>query len=677
MTTSEKVRCRVAVDIGGTFTDLVFQNPDTGEGRTGKILSTPDNLATAVLDGLRTFLPSEAEMAFLIHGTTVGLNAVLERRGARVALVTTANFRDVYTIAGNDRRDIFSIHYRKPSPLVSPESIFTIRERMRADGSVQAEPELEDLDELIAAARERDFDAVAVCLIFSYVNSAHELAVERYLQERLPDLPVTLSHRVSPEWREYARTSTAVMDAYIAPVVRRYLSALMAELDSGLSPAPLHVMESNGGAMTAAAAHEKPIQTLLSGPVGGTIGAESESVTLNRPNLICVDMGGTSFDASLIVDGRPSTSSEAELEGLPIQMSIVDIHVIGAGGGSIAWLEGGHIRVGPQSAGSEPGPACYGRGGADATVTDANLVLGRIDPETFAGGRMQLDVEAARGVIAEIGGSLGLALEDMAQGILDIINAKMADAIRTITVQKGIDPRDFALFAYGGAGPMHAVALADQLDIREVIVPSHPGTFSAWGMLQTNIRHDLKRTYFALWDTVDLSDLEHAYEALEEEGRGYLRQEDIVDADIVFTRTADLRYQGQEYQLTCDIPSGPINPERVRQEFDEAYVRQYGHTNPDSRMEIVNLRVIATGLLARSEPTPSPVEAQSEPKQRERDVFFSGQRSKTQMLSRDGLATGHDVVGPAVIDEQTATTIVPPGWTARVVAGGHLSITRT
>ena len=666
--------CRVSADIGGTFTDLVFQFTDTGETLAHKVMSSPADPALAVIEGLKA-LPEGAAVDFLIHGTTVGINSVLQRRGANVALLTTENFRDVYTIAGNDRRDIFAIHYRKPAPLVSREHTFTVRERLRADGSVEEAPWLSDLDPLIAAAQARGYEAIAVCLLFSYLNPAHELAVEAYLKDRLPEITITLSHRISPEWREYARTSTAVMDAYVAPVVRGYLATLIAELQRGHGIGQLHVMESNGGAMTAEAAREKPVQTLLSGPVGGAIGAREVARALDRPNMICVDMGGTSFDASLIVEGKPSSSSEAEIEGLPIQMSIVDIHVIGAGGGSLAWLEGGHIRVGPESAGADPGPACYGRGGTEATVTDANLVLGRIAADGFAGGGMTLDVAAARAAVGKIALALDLGIEDMAQGILDIINAKMADAIRTITVRRGIDPREFALLAYGGAGPMQAVALADQLDIGEVVIPRHPGTFSAWGMLQTDVRHDCKRTFYAVWDSVDLEALEGAFAELEEEGRAYLRHEAIANRDIAFVRTADFRYRHQEYQINCEVAAGRLDAAGIRAAFDEAYVAQYGHCNPEAKMEIVNLRVIAYGKLVR--PPPAAPEVRPGSAAREGAVYFDGEARATALVARAEMAAGATVAGPAIIEEDTATTILPPGWRALAADGGHLILTRT
>jgi N-methylhydantoinase A len=665
---------RVSADIGGTFTDLVFQNSSTGETFTGKILSTPTNPAGAVIEGLNVFLPEGAVVDFLVHGTTVGLNSVLERRGARVALVTTRNFGDVYAIQGNDRRDIFSIHYRKPKGLIQRRDVFTVTERLRADGSIETPIELSDLDPLIAAVKAGRYDAVAVCFLHAYRNPAHELAAGQYLAAALPEFSVTLSHRVSQEWREFARTSTTVMEAYIAPVMHGYLSTLMGELEGALGGRDLHIMQSNGGAMTAAAARVHPIQTLLSGPVGGNIGAEAVSKTLKRKNLICIDMGGTSFDASLVVDGRPTLSSEAELEGLPIQMSIIDIHVIGAGGGSLAWLESGHIRVGPKSAGAAPGPACYGRGGTEATVTDANAVLGRIDPANFAGGRMSLDLDLALRAVAAVAKKLGLTTEAMAQGILDIINARMADAIRTITIRRGIDPRDFSLFAYGGAGPMHAVALAEELEIGEVIVPLHSGAFSAWGMLQTDVKHELKQTFYGAWDGVDRNALESAYRALEQRGREHLLKEGVSRKDISFLRSADFRYEGQEYQINCDMPGGKADKAAVRKTFDATYLRQYGHANPDARMEVVTIRTMGIGKLNRP-PRPA-LRAGKGQVARRRKVHFGGKAVQTAIIDRFALARGKSVNGPAIIEEPTATTILPPGWRASIAMGGHMLLTR-
>ena len=666
---------RVSADIGGTFTDIVFQDSQTGAVRALKVLSTPDNPALAVIEGLSKGLGADEHVDFFVHGTTVGLNSVLTRRGAKVALLTTENFRDVYTIQGNNRGEIFSIRWKKPEPLVPVEDTWTVRERIAADGSVVTPLDTAGLDPLIEAVTDGNYDAIAICFLFGFRNAEHELAAEAYLRARLPDIDIVLSHRVSPEWREFDRISTTAMDAFTAPVVRRYLTTLVEQMRDILPDGgQVHVMESNGGAMTAAAAAHNPLQTLLSGPVGGTIGGRALAEQTGRRNLICVDMGGTSFDASLIVDGLPSTSNEAVLEGLPVQMSVVDIHVIGAGGGSISWEEANALRVGPQSAGSMPGPACYGRGGTEPTVSDANLVLGRLDGSNFSGGELTLDADAARAAVAKLGARFDLSPDAFAQGIIDIINAKMADAIRTITVQRGIDPRDFALLAYGGAGPSQAAALAEQLDMAEVLIPIHPGAFSAYGMLQTDMQHDFKRTFYGDWGAIDPAEIDAAYEALEEEGRSHLRQEGMAESDIAFERSVDLRYEGQEYVLTVPVPGGPVDPAAVRAVFDTAYHQQYGHSSRAVGAEVANLRVAVLGRLERPG-LPDPVDRQARPSG-SRDVHFDGAARRTDVLRREAFALGDVIAGPAIIEEETATTLVPPGWRVEVIEGGHLSMTR-
>ena len=667
---------RVSADIGGTFTDIVFQDSETGECGAAKVLSTPENPALSVLEGIKLAIPADATIDFFVHGTTVGLNALLTRRGAKVALLTTHNFRDIYTIQGNDRGAIFSIRWDKPKPLAPLQHTYTARGRIAATGD-EVEPLNEaDLQAFVAAVQSEGFDSIAICFLFSYKNPAHELAAAAYIAARLPRLAIALSHQVSPEWREFERTSTTVMDSYLAPVVRKYLATLVGDLKDRLPQGQgLHVMESNGGVMTAGTASETPLQTLLSGPVGGAIGGKALSAATERPNLICVDMGGTSFDASLIIDGLPSTSNETRMEGLPVQMSVVDIHVIGAGGGSIAWQESGAMRVGPQSAGAKPGPVCYGRGGTEPTVSDANLVLGRLDGGNFSGQGMALNRASAAAALERMGATYGMSAEAMAQGVLDIVNAKMADAIRTITIRRGIDPRDFSLVAFGGAGPAQAVALAEELQIGEVIVPVFPGAFSAWGMLQTDVRHDFKETLYGFWDLTDVATLDAAFTALSDKGRDYLLNEGIRPDAISFERAIDFRYHGQEYVMTIAIPNGAIDMAAVRTTFDLAYERQYGHSSPEGRVEMANIRLAALGRLPRPVSAP-PAPLPAKPT-RERPVHFAGTAQATAILDRNGMTAQTIVHGPAIIEETTATTLLPPGWQARLIAGGHMSLTRT
>jgi len=671
-------RYRVSIDIGGTFTDFVVHDEEKGHAFTGKVLSTPDDPARGVIGGLTGLVDDLGDISFLVHGTTVGLNAFLERGGTRVLLVTTAGFRDVYTIARGDRKQLYALRYRKPEPLIPPHDVHTVRERIRWDGSVQEALHIEDLDAIVEKIQAEGIKAVAICFLYAYINPEHEIQARKIFQERVPGLSVSLSHEIAREWREYERTSSTVLNAYIAPIIERYLGSLESQAGNRGVRTTLYVMQSNGGVMTSPAARSLPIQTMLSGPVGGTIGGQALSEMLQRPNLLCVDMGGTSFDASLIINGQPSFSTETALEGLPVLMSLVDIHTIGAGGGSLVWLEAGALRVGPRSAGADPGPACYGLGGTQPTVTDANLFLGRMNPGYFLGGHMKLDEHAARKSIRGVADQLGLTAEALAEGMLAVINAKMADAMRTITVKQGIDPREYSLVAFGGAGPMHAVALAEELDIKEVIVPWAPGTFSAWGMLQTNVRHDLTQTFYRTMQATTREDLEGVYGQLEGQGRAVLRSEEVPDEHMGFLRTADMRYTGQEYSVNVPVSfeKGEDDLEVLTTRFHNAYKTHYGHSTPGAPVEFVNLRVAAFGKLERHTAGFRLVEEGQSYETSTRDVIFRGQAVPTKFYRRERLPVGMALAGPHVIEEETATTVVAPGWTSRVDKLGNIIVTR-
>ena len=673
-------RYRVSIDIGGTFTDLVVYDEEEKQAFTGKVLSTPDDPAQGVITGLTSAMDDPGQISFLVHGTTVGLNSFLERRGERVLLITTEGFRDIYAIARGDRKKLFALKYRKPEPLVPLWDIHTVRERTLYDGTVEEPLREEDFSPILEKIQAERIGAVAVCFLHAYVNPEHEVRAREILQTSVPGLSVSLSHEVAREWREYERSSSAVLNAYIAPTVERYLRSLEGQLEDRAVEARLHVMQSNGGVMTADAARDLPIQTLLSGPVGGTIGGGALSEALGRPNLLCVDMGGTSFDASLVVEGQPSVSTEIELEGLPILMSLVDIHTVGAGGGSLAYLEAGALRVGPKSAGADPGPACYGRGGTQPTVTDANLFLGRMDPEYFLGGEMTLDVGAAEEAIRSVAEKLDLSTEELAEGILAIINAKMAEAMRTITVEQGIDPREYSLVAFGGAGPMHAVALAEELEIGEVIVPPAPGTFSAWGMLQTDIRHDVTQTFYRPMDASVAGDLESVYSELEGQARQVLREEDVPEERMELMRTADMRYVGQEYFVNVEIPeNGKVTGDALGaldERFHAAYKTRYGHSTPGAPVEFVNLRVAALGELERETVGFRTGKGEALPEHELREVVFERKRLPAKIFRRDELPSGTSASGPLVMEEDTATTVVPPGWEIRVDDLGNVIVTR-
>ena len=670
----------VGIDIGGTFTDLVAW--DGTSFRMAKTPSTPPDYAAGVLNGLDELFPDWGlrSVAFIVHGTTVGLNAFLERRGGVTALLTTEGFQDVYEIGRMNRLDMYNLHFRRPERLVPRYRIYQVHERIMADGTVRTPLDSDRLSKVIESLEEDEAAAVAVCLIHGYANPIHEEQVEQTLLDQLPGVSVAASHKVAPEWREYERTSTTVINAYIMPIMERYLTALEEGLAQRYFEGHLFIMQSNGGVMTAARARQLAVRTLMSGPVGGTLGSEVLAHRRDEGNLICADMGGTSFDVSLVLGGASEVSTQSYLEGFPVLAPMVDIHSIGAGGGSIARAVDGGLRVGPISAGADPGPACYGRGGTEPTVTDANLALGRIDPDYFVGGAMKLDRIAAERALAQLADTLGLDIPQLAEGILRVVNAKMANAIRTITVSRGIDPRGFGLVAFGGAGPMHAAFLAEELTIPFVIVPPSPGTFSAWGMLHTDIRHDLNRSYFKVIRELEAEEIERVYQILEGEGREILGAEGVRSEDQVrFVRTADIRYVGQEYFLNVPMPApfGSVALNRLPDQFHEAYRQRYGHSTPSEELEIVNLRLRAVGRFRDSEAALSA--NQAAPTQlpaTERSVFFEGNWRSWPVFRRSSMCPGFVFGGPAIVEEPSCTTVVPPSFNGEIDQFHNLILTR-
>ena len=672
---------RVAMDIGGTFTDVVAYDEHSGTYFAAKAPTTPGDLAEGVFASLGRAVDSPGDISFFVHGTTQGLNALLERKGARVLLLTSAGMRDVYHIARGNRDRMFDLHYRKPKPLVERCDTTEAGGRFDWRGT-----ELEPLDQdavRAAARRAKDegFDAVAVSFLFSYVNPDHELLAGKILEQELgEDVVVVLSHQVAGEWREYERTSSAVLEAYTGPVVRRYLGRIEGRFAEHGLTVPVQVMQSSGGVVNAAYARRHPLQTLLSGPVGGTMGGAAASGLLGRRNAICVDMGGTSFDVSLVLDGRPDVSNEGSADGFPVLMPLVNLQTIGAGGGSLAYAEAGGLRVGPESAGALPGPACYGRGGTQATVTDANAVLGRVDPDWFAGGHMTLDVAAAQQAVATLAGELGLEPVELANGICDVANAKMAQAIRTLTVEHGLEPREFALLAFGGAGPMHAVEIARELGIGEVVVPRFPGAFSAWGMLGTEVRRDLTRQFFTPGADLDGEAMARALAGLEDESLAALTEQGVPVGRQRVEHVVEMRYEGQDYTLAVPLlaatePAGEGFLAIAAARFAALHERRYGHATPEAPVEFVTLRSTALGALPEATPVPYSAEEAASDTVRQRPVVFGGRSYDTTVLRRERLAPGQRLVGPAVIVEATSTTVVPPDSSVDVDENGFLVIT--
>ncbi len=660
---------KVAVDIGGTFTDLVVED-DNGHLATSKVLSTPPHLVDGVIAALELSGTPADQLSLFIHGTTAGLNALLERRGARVALVTTEGFRDTYLIGRGHRASMYDLRYRKPPRLLDRASIFEVRERLAADGSVLVPVSRESVDAVSNALKAGDYEAIAVCLLHSYANPVHELEVRRLLQSSLRGAPIVVSHEVAPEWREFERTSTTVMSAYVTPIMKRYLTELHARLEERGMAVPLYITQSNGGVMSSDVAGDRAIATLFSGPVGGVVGGRAAGALIGEGNLISIDVGGTSFDVSLVRDGDTSLQPEYELQGLPVLASAIEVHTIGAGGGSLIYEAGGRLNVGPQSAGAEPGPACYGRGGTQPTLTDANVALGRLPSETRLAGRMALDRGAAITALESVGKEFGLDAIETAEQALEIAHFKMAEAIRELTVERGLLPKDFVLCAFGGAGGMHATALADELEIDRILIPAMPGAFSAWGMLQGNIRHDSVQTFYRSFEHAG-DDLEKNIEALTSKVTRLLQADGVAAGEMKFEAAADLRYVGQEYTLTLPLSSSHVRG--LDDKFHDAYRQRYGHASPGEPIEFVALRVAGIAELGRPATANGRGGGSSKAAPRAQ-ARLGGQNADLALYERD--SAPDRFAGPAIVMEETATTLIPGGWTANRVAGGQLLLER-
>lgn len=663
------------MDIGGTFTDVVRYDERTGAVMASKVPSTPGDLVEGVFSALGQVVDDLSGISHFVHGTTQGLNALLERKGGRTLLLSSEGVKDVYQVTPGSGDPVTDLRCRRPEPLVPRSDIVEIPGRLDRCGE-----ELIPLDEdaVRAAARRvrsERFDAIAVCLLFSHANPAHEIRVREILAEELDEETlVVLSHEVAREWREAERTSSTVLEAYTGPTVRCYLGMVEERSAQRGLKVPVHVMQSSGGLVTASYARRRPLQTLLSGPVGGAVGGVAATWLLGRENAICMDMGGTSFDVSLVVGGRPDISTDAHVEGFPVLMPTVNLHTIGAGGGSIAYAEAGTLRVGPESAGAVPGPACYGQGGIQPTVTDANVVLGRMDPAWFAGGLMSLNARAAGTAVSNLARELRLETRQIAEGICSMANAKMAQAIRTLTVEHGVEPRDFALFAFGGAGAMHAVFIARELGISEVVVPRFPGAFSAWGMLEADVRRDLTHPYFRAGEDLNCADMAARLLELEARTLDALTGQNIEASQMCVEHAVDMRYEGQDHALTvpldsADEPCVPGFAERIATRHAEEYLRRYGHAAPEAPVEFVMLRSTGFGTFPR---VSAVLDEPCDEARIVRDVIFDGEVHPTPILRRSGLRG--ELTGPAIVVEETATTVIPPGCLASVDDNGFLII---
>ena len=677
----------LAADVGGTFTDLVLVDAAAGRIHLDKVPSQATGSAAGVADGIRRVAAtaglSPRDIDLFVHGFTVGTNAFLTRRGANAAMVTSAGFRDLLSIGSQMRPDLYSLTSRKPTPVVPRARTVEARERLDAFGQVVTaltEAEAARVAEAVAAL---DPESVAVCLLFAHLDPRHEQMIEAALKTRLPGMPVYLSSRVNPEIEEYPRANTTAVAAYVGPVIGRYIDALEDRLVDVAVGAPLRLMRSDGGVATPRAARDNPAHMLLSGPAGGVIAGAALAAELGVGDLVTFDLGGTSADFSVIVGGRPTMVPGREVAGQPLRLPTLDIETISAGGGSIARVDvGGALKVGPDSAGAVPGPACYGQGGSEATTTDATVVLGIIAPDEFLGGEMRLDRDrAAEAVLRNVARPLGLGLEEAALGIVAVANANMIQAIRTLSVERGHDVRGFGLLAFGGAGPVYAAYMARELGMAEVIAPRNPGVFAALGLLLSDIRHSLQTAWQRPLAKVGAGDLAAPLAALRAELKHELAQDGVAAADRYFRFGADMRCVGQFHQLQIPLPApdgtGWFDGAALAEAFHAAHERAYGHADPATPVEFVNLRVEGLGRVpkpplaeevAASGAAPTPLYS--------RKVYLDRAAGwvDTPVYRRAALARGQAIAGPAILLQRDSTILVLADQSARVDALGVVRI---
>ncbi len=672
---------RLSTDVGGTFTDGVILDETSGKIRLSKVSSTPKDPSIGTIQCMERLEAPLDQVSFLVHGTTVVINALIEGKGAKTALITTKGFRDVLEIGRSNRTEMYDALYRKPRSLVPRYLCREIEERIAADGEILIALKTANLSAIIEQLRREKIESVAVCLINSYANPKHEQDIGAYLSEHYPEATVSLSHNVTRRYYEYERTSTTVQNAYVMPLVKGYLQNLEAETAERHFKNVLQIMQSNGGIMTSAVARDIPIAMVESGPAAGAIGGAQLAGMIGYDNVITYDMGGTTAKASIVTGGMPETADQYSVEGRPILLPVVDMREIGAGGGSIAWIDdAGALHVGPKSAGAEPGPACYLRGGTEPTVTDANLQLAVLDPEYFLGGRMEISPEQGRKAIQKIADYFGFDIAEAALGIVKIVNINMAGLLQSMTVKRGYDPRQFVIVAFGGAGPIHAVAIARELNIPTVIVPPFPGVFSAWGMLMADLRHDIGQTYIKPVNDAEVAAINGIFRELEARVKELFALEDIDEKSIVLSYEMDLRYSGQEHTLSVSAPAKLEDADKAELEkrFDELHLKVYGHNAPEEPKEIVSIKLTSMATVNKPAleliPSGSKVPAQ-EARMGKREVYVgNGRHEEFSIFRRENLLSGNTFWGPALIEEATATTVVETGQSCRVDRYGNLII---
>jgi N-methylhydantoinase A len=661
---------RIGVDTGGTFTDLCAFDEQTGQVHVRKVSSTPDDPGRAIIQGVGELLHQMGgrtigEVTYFAHGTTVGTNALLTGRGVRTGLITTKGFRDLLELGRGRRPHMYDLQADKPEPFIPRDLRLEVTERIRHDGRIEIPLDTEEVRGAVRELKAQGVESIAVCLLYSYVRPEHERQIGRIIAEEFPEAYVSLSSEVLPEFREFERLSTVVTNAYVGPVVARYLARLRRNLaEAGLKCLP-HVTQSNGGIIPFPTAEELPVRLVLSGPSTGVVGAATITAAAGSPDIITFDMGGTSSDVSLVQNGRPKLTSSMELDGRPIRSPMLDIHTVGAGGGSIAWIDSGnHLRVGPASAGAFPGPACYGNGQAP-TVTDANVVLQVLNPEYLLNGQLKIDAQASHRAIKSLAEPLGLTVQEAAQGIIRVVTANMARAIRVISVQRGYDPRDYVLVPFGGAGPLHASRLALELGSRKILVPETPGAQSALGLLMTDIRSDFMRTQIMLASPANPDEFTKVFTELTDQAYEWYEEEGIEDHRRTLSRRIEMRYAGQNYELPVDVPDGDVTASSVIgliESFQQAHDRMYGYSAHDEVVEAVTFRVQAVATVPRADLRRSAFEGRNVESAivGSRDVYLpeEGGYVPCPVYNRALLDVGHHIVGPAIIEQMDTTTLL-------------------
>lgn len=677
---------RLAADIGGTFTDVAAFNSETGQLLFGKTLTTAD-LDSGIAQAVEKAGTRFADASIFLHGSTIVINTMLERTGAKTALVITRGFRDIYEIGRINRPDSYNLFFRKHKPLIDRSMCFELRERLTAEGDVLTPVDESELEALCDRLKKIGVEAVAILLLHSYRNPAHEICVKQALARRLPDAFITASHELSQEYREFERCSTTVANAFVGPRVRDYIRGIERRLQRSNFHGSFLLVQSTGGLYESCQAQEQCIRMLESGPAAGVIGARALCHELQLPDAIAFDMGGTSAKAGVIYQGNALTTGAALIggynEALPVQIPMIDIFEVGTGGGSIALVsDSGELRVGPQSAGADPGPACYSRGGTRPTVTDANLILGRLAADRFLGGEMPLDLHAAKRAMDEVAKPLGLSLEQAAEGVLRIAVTAMSYAVKGVSTERGLDAASFVLIAYGGAGPLHASAIAREIGIERVIIPRSPGHFCAFGMLFADLRYDTVRTWLTRLSTAPFDGIEDIYASMLARGRQALAKSGIEPASVSIQQAADMRYVGQEHPVTIELSPDLFRSrdvEGIKRRFDEVHHLRYGTSAPSEEAEIVSLRATVTGVLNKPRLERIAKGSRVPPASARRgthSTYFSelGRRVKTPVFARAELRAGNRVEGPALVEEYASTTVVLPGDHLRVDEFGNLTI---